>query len=108
MIQTIQEDRFKEEVLQADKPVLVNFHASWCGPCKALDSVLDKVDKEFNNKLIIVNIDVDESSSITSEYIIKVYPTLILLRNGMILEKIMGFTSYGEIESIILKHQISK
>jgi thioredoxin 1 len=80
----INDDSFAKEVLQADVPVLVDFWAEWCGPCRALGPIVEKVAAQFEGKLKVVKLNVDESPNTSTNYNIRGIPTLILFKNGKI------------------------
>ena len=81
-IQHVTDDTFDAEVLQAHNPVLVDFWAEWCGPCKAIAPTLEEVAKEYSGKLKIAKVNVDENQEIPRKYGIRGIPTLILFKNG--------------------------
>ena len=81
-IHHVTDDTFEAEVLQAQDPVLVDFWAEWCGPCKAIAPTLEEVAKEYSGKLKIAKVNVDENQEIPRKYGIRGIPTLILFKNG--------------------------
>lgn len=92
---------FDEEVLQSEKLVLVDFWATWCGPCKMIAPVLEQIAEEYKEKVKIGKVNVDEESEIARQYQILSIPTLILFKNGKIMNVSVGFHSKSEIEKII-------
>lgn len=92
---------FEEEVLQSEKLVLVDFWATWCGPCKMIAPVLEQIAEEYKGKVKIGKVNVDEESEIAGQYQILSIPTLILFKNGKIMNVSVGFRSKSEIEKII-------
>ena len=76
------DDNFKEEVLESEIPVLVDFFASWCGPCKMMGPIIEEVAKEYEGKVKIGKLDIDESPKTTQENRIVSVPTMILFKNG--------------------------
>lgn len=92
---------FEEEVLQSEKLVLVDFWATWCGPCKMIAPVLEQIAEEYKEKVKIGKVNVDEESEIAGQYQILSIPTLILFKNGKIMNVSVGFRSKSEIEKII-------
>ena len=75
---------FEQEVLKASEPVLVDFHAQWCGPCKAMAPALDQVAAEMKGKVKVVKVDVDENPKVTGTYGIRAMPTLIMFKGGKV------------------------
>ncbi|MBX9683229.1 MAG: thioredoxin [Hyphomicrobium sp.] len=84
MANAVTDSSFEQEVLQATEPVLVDFHAQWCGPCKAMAPALDQVASELAGKVKIVKVDVDENPKVTGTYGIRAMPTLILFKGGQV------------------------
>ena len=93
MIKYVVEKEFKNEI--GNSKVLVDFFATWCGPCKMLGNVLEKFSK--NNDIDIIKVDVDEASNLSSEYKIYSVPTLILFENGSEIKRISGFMTEDEL-----------
>lgn len=84
MAKAVTDANFEQEVLNASEPVLVDFHAQWCGPCKAMAPALDQVAEELSGKVKIVKVDVDENPKVTGTYGIRAMPTLILFKSGQV------------------------
>lgn len=84
MANAVTDSSFDQEVLKANEPVLVDFHAQWCGPCKAMAPALEQVAQELKGKVKIVKLDVDENPKITGTYGIRAMPTLILFKGGKV------------------------
>jgi thioredoxin 1 len=82
MATNVSDASFQEEVLNSSEPVLVDFHAEWCGPCKAMAPALEEVSKEMAGKVKVVKVDVDANPEITTKYQIQAMPTLIVIKNG--------------------------
>lgn len=108
MIEAVADDTFEREVMQSDKPVLVDFHAAWCGPCKALMPVLTELEKEFGDGLKIVLVDVDACFELVREYRVRAYPTIFLMKSGRILEQVVGFAGKTDLLQILKKNKINK
>jgi thioredoxin 1 len=92
---------FKDKVLNSDKPVLVDFWAAWCGPCKMLAPVIEKVAKNLEGKVEVVKVNVDENPQVSMQYGISSIPTMILFDKGKPLGKIVGFRPAEQIEDAI-------
>ena len=82
MANAVSDNTFEQEVLKSTEPVLVDFFAEWCGPCKAMAPALEQVAKEMEGKLKVVKLDVDQNPTVTGKYGIRAMPTLILFKNG--------------------------
>jgi len=80
----VSDGTFEDEVLKSSEPVLVDFFAEWCGPCKAMAPALDEIASELQGKVKIVKVDVDQSPGVTGEYGIRAMPTLILFKDGKV------------------------
>jgi thioredoxin 1 len=93
----IEDGTFEEEVLQAGKPVLVDFGAVWCGPCKMLDPVVEELADEWADEVKVVHIDVDHNPNVTMQYSVMGVPTLMLFKNGEPVERMSGFKPKNKI-----------
>ncbi|GAB6035992.1 thioredoxin [Fundidesulfovibrio butyratiphilus] len=97
----ITDANFEEEILKCDLPVLVDFWAPWCGPCRAMGPVIDELAGEYTGQLKVTKMNVDENPATPSKYGIRAIPTLILFKNGEVLEQITGAVSKSSIKDII-------
>jgi thioredoxin len=100
----VSDTNFDVEVLQSALPVLVDFWAEWCAPCKALAPTLDVVAKDYQGRARIMKLNVDQNISTSSRYNIKGIPTLLLFKGGAVKEQIVGTTTREAIARIIDKH----
>ena len=92
---------FSQDVLKSDKPVLLDFWAEWCGPCKSIAPILDEVAKEYQGRLKIAKINVDENQSVPAKFGIRGIPTLILFKNGVAAAQKVGAMAKGQLTSFI-------
>ncbi|OGQ84947.1 MAG: thioredoxin [Desulfobacula sp. RIFOXYA12_FULL_46_16] len=97
----INDDSFEKIVLKSDKPVMVDFWAPWCGPCKAIAPTIDALEKEFGDKMSFVKVNVDENPISPSKYGVQAIPTLIFFKNGEIAEQITGMVAKQKLEETI-------
>lgn len=81
-VKQVSDGTFEAEVMKADTPVLIDFFAEWCGPCKMMAPVLDEVARDYQGKLKVVKVDVDESGDIAARFGVTAMPTFVLLKNG--------------------------
>ena len=102
-IMEIDDSTFSSEVLQADTPVLVDFWAPWCGPCKAIGPVLDELAQSYSDQVKFTKCNVDNSPITPGKYGIRSIPTLILFKNGEIVDQITGMVAKARIEDTIKK-----
>jgi len=92
---------FESEVLQSDKPVLVDFWAPWCGPCRAIAPIVEELAKDFGDKVKFTKCNVDENPTTPTKYGIKSIPTLIFFKDGEIQDKVIGIVAKSRLEEII-------
>ena len=90
-----------QDIIAGDTPVLVDFFAEWCGPCKMIKPVLEELKKKMGNKIIILKIDIDKNISLSSEYRIQSVPTLVLWKQGEINWRQSGALSLNELEQVL-------
>ena len=102
---TLTDSNFDEEVLKSPIPVLVDFWATWCGPCQMVAPIIAELAKEFEGKLKVGKVNVDENQAKAAQYGISSIPTLLIFKNGQIAKKIVGFSGkpklVAEINSIL-------
>ena len=98
---------FDQEVLQSDLPVLVDFWAPWCGPCKLMGPIIEELAKEFEGKVKVVKLNVDENPQTAQKYGIMSIPTLIIFKNGQIAEQLIGLRPKEEISQKLQAHTAS-
>ena len=100
-IHHVTDDTFDAEVLQSQSPVLVDYWAEWCGPCKAIAPTLEEVAKEYSGKLKIAKVNVDENQAIPRKYGIRGIPTLMLFKNGNIEATKVGALSKSQLTAFL-------
>lgn len=100
-IQLFSDANFQASVLQADKPVLVDFWAAWCGPCKMIAPVVDEIANEFDGKVIVGKLNVDENNATAGKYGVMSIPTLLLFKNGQEVARIVGYKTKNELAGLL-------
>lgn len=99
-ILSVSSENFENEVLKSDKPILIDFYADWCGPCKMLSPIVEQVAKE-NEDIKVVKVNVDNNQDLAVKYGIVSIPTLVAIKNGEEVNRMVGVASKSEIEAMI-------
>ncbi len=97
----INSENFQQEIIESTIPVLADFAASWCGPCKRLAPIIDEIASELGSKIKVANIDIDDNQDIASEYNILSVPTLIIFKNGKEVSRNIGLVSKNALLDFI-------
>lgn len=103
-VSEVSDNSFEQDVLQSDKPVLVDFWAAWCAPCRMLAPTVEAVAEKYGENARVVKLNVDDNPSVSQRYGIKGIPTLILFKNGKEEDRVVGATSKEAISRMIDKH----
>ena len=90
LTKAVTDDSFRQDVLEASGPVLVDFWAEWCGPCKAVAPILDELARDYAGKLTVAKVDIDENPMTPNEYAVRGIPTMLLFRDGKLLDQKVG------------------
>ena len=100
---TISDDNFEAEVLSSEIPVLVDFWATWCGPCKAIAPMIDELAAEYSGQIKVGKVNVDENPKTPGKYGVRGIPTLILFKEGEIVEQVVGAVPKSQLEELVKK-----
>uniref|UniRef100_A0A7S0BV52 Thioredoxin domain-containing protein n=1 Tax=Rhodosorus marinus TaxID=101924 RepID=A0A7S0BV52_9RHOD len=103
-VRSLKDVDFKESVLQSDKPVLVDFYATWCGPCKLISPLVDWAGVEYKDNLEVFKVNVDEEPEYVSKYQVNALPHLVLFENGEDVMHVTGLVKKGKLADQIEKH----
>ena len=103
-VQELNADNFKTAVESADKPVLVDFWAPWCGPCKAIAPLLEELAEEMNGQVRICKLNIDDNGEIAANHDVRAIPTLLLFKDGSVAEQIVGMTNKEDLKTRLAAH----
>ncbi|HLA69115.1 MAG TPA: thioredoxin [Bacteroidota bacterium] len=101
---TLTDDNFQMEVLKSDKPVLVDFWAEWCGPCKMIAPVVEELAKEYDGTLKVGKVDVDANQQVSMQFGIRSIPTLLIFKGGRVVDQVIGAVPKRALADKISKH----
>src|SRR5919199_1535199 len=101
---TLQDQTFENDVLKSDQPVLVDFWATWCGPCRAIAPIVDELAKEYQGKVKVGKMDVDRNNATPMRYGVRGIPTLLVFKGGQVKEQIVGYVPKEQIQKALDKH----
>ena len=100
----LDQSNFQKEVLDSKIPVLVDFWAPWCGPCKMLGPVLEELEKDYNGKAKFVKVNVDNNPVVSQQFRVSSIPTVLIFKNGSTVDKMVGFRPKSAVKDLIEKH----
>jgi thioredoxin len=103
-VQTFTDSNFEADVLKSTAPVLVDFWAEWCGPCKRLAPTVDALASEYAGKVTVGKLNVDENPSVSFKYQVRGIPTLLLFKGGQVVESVVGLAQKDDLKKVIDKH----
>ncbi len=100
----ITDDNFQTEVLNSDKPVLVDFWAEWCGPCRMVAPIVEELASEYNGSLKVGKVDVDANQKVSMQFGVRSIPTLLIFKNGKVVDQIIGAVPKRALADKVTKH----
>jgi thioredoxin 1 len=95
----VTDSNFETVVLQSDKPVLVDFWAEWCGPCRVIGPLVKEISEEYGDKVVVTKLDVDSNPTVTNKFSIRNIPTVLFFKNGQVVDKVVGAVPKSQIVS---------
>ncbi|MCL4181669.1 MAG: thioredoxin [Verrucomicrobia bacterium] len=103
---TLTESNFKEQVVDSPIPVLVDFWAEWCGPCKMLGPILEELATDYDGRVKIGKLNIDDSPSVANEYGIRAIPTMLIFKGGQVAEQVVGLRSKRDLKANLDKFAV--
>lgn len=100
----INQENFEKEVTQSVLPVMVEFGADWCGPCKRLEPELEKLESKWSDQIVMAHVNVDENPDLAAQFMVMGVPTVVLIKDGDVKERITGFKPLPKLIEIFGKH----
>ena len=104
LIQTYTDDNFDGSVLQAATPVVVDFWAQWCGPCRALAPAIDALAQDYQGKVAVGKLNVDDNPTTTVKYMVRGIPAVLLFKGGKMVDQVVGLVDKGVLKQMVDKH----
>jgi thioredoxin 1 len=103
-IVTLSDENFEEQVIKSAKPVLVDFWAEWCGPCRMLAPTVDALATEFDGRMVVAKLNIDDHPVTPTRFNIRGIPTLLLFKGGKVVEQIVGLVDKGTLKRVLERH----
>ncbi len=103
MAEVFNDANFEEKVLKSEKPVLVDFYADWCGPCKMMGPLVEEIAKEYGDSVVVGKLNIDENMTTAQSYKVMTIPTLMVFKNGVPVETSIGVVPKGKLVEMITK-----
>jgi thioredoxin 1 len=103
LLNTATDGNFESEVLKSDKPVLVDFWAPWCGPCKAIGPIIEEIAAQFKDSLKVMKLNVDDNQKTAVNYAVRSIPTIVLFKEGKVLDTLIGLVPKTRLEAFVKK-----
>jgi thioredoxin 1 len=104
MMEILKQDNFEEKVLNSELPVLIDFWAEWCGPCRMVAPVVEQLAKNYEGKAVIGKVNVDEERALAQKYRVFSIPTLFIFKDGQVVDQLVGARPYDDIAKVLDKH----
>lgn len=104
MVLTVTSENFDDKVMNSDKPVMIDFWAAWCGPCRMVAPVMEKLDENYSDQAVFGKINVDEETELAEQFRVMSIPTLYVIKDGQVVERLIGARPYAELESVIKRY----
>ena len=100
----VSDSNFESEVLNSDIPVIIDFWAEWCAPCRALTPVVEEIAKSYEGKLQVGKMNIDDHPNVPGRYAVRAIPTLLLFKDGQVVDQLVGLVSKAKLDEVIAKH----